>query len=306
MAIPAIPAYPMPVSSDLPKNKVSWTPAPKRAALLIHDMQNYFLDAFPSNASPFVELVRNIQRLKKECKEMGIPVIYSAQPGGQTLEQRGLLQDFWGNGIADDPYQKGIIDELAPDAKDIVLTKWRYSAFKKTNLLEILEGHGRDQLIICGVYAHIGCLLTASDAFMQDIQVFFVADAVADFSLEHHKMALHYAASRCAFITPTQHLIEALKKEPVPDCQNILPMSLHDVRNQVAELIQESPADLSDHENLVNRGLDSIRMMSLVEKWRRAGAEVTFAALAARPTLFAWWNLLSSQSEKVLSAQDSQ
>ncbi|WP_199425895.1 isochorismatase [Thermaerobacillus caldiproteolyticus] len=306
MAIPAIPAYPMPVSSDLPKNKVSWTPDPKRAALLIHDMQNYFLDAFPSNMSPFIELVRNIQRLKKECKEMGIPVIYSAQPGGQTLEQRGLLQDFWGNGIADDPYQKGIIDELAPDSKDIVLTKWRYSAFKKTNLLEILKGHGRDQLIICGVYAHIGCLLTASDAFMQDIQVFFVADAVADFSLEHHKMALNYAASRCAFTTSTQNLIEALKKEHVSYCQNTLPMSLHDVRNQVAELIQESPADLSDHENLINRGLDSIRMMSLVEKWRKAGAEITFAALAARPTLFDWWNLLSSQSKKVLSAQDSQ
>ena len=32
--------------------------------------------------------------------------------------------------------------------------------------------------------------LTACEAFMDGIQPFFVADAVADFSLEHHKQAL--------------------------------------------------------------------------------------------------------------------
>ncbi|ARA98007.1 MULTISPECIES: isochorismatase family protein [Geobacillus] len=300
MGIPAIPAYPMPSLSELPKNKVLWKLDPKRAVLLIHDMQNYFLDAFTPNASPLVELVSHIQQIKRECKKLGIPVVYSAQPGGQTPEERGLLQDFWGKGIADDSYQKGIIDDLAPDDDDIVLTKWRYSAFKKTPLSEILKEQGRDQLIICGVYAHIGCLLTASDAFMQDIQVFFIADAVADFSREHHQMAIQYAASRCAFTMSTQQLLDVLKRT-----QNPLPLSLEDVRRQVAELLQAEAADLSDQENLIDRGLDSIRIMSLVEKWRRAGAKVTFADLAARPTLSDWWNLLYFPREKVLSNQDA-
>ncbi len=44
MAIPSISVYKMPVESELPKNKVNWTPDPKFGSL-IHDMQEYFLDA---------------------------------------------------------------------------------------------------------------------------------------------------------------------------------------------------------------------------------------------------------------------
>ena len=39
------------------------------------------------------------------------------------------------------------------------------------------------------------------------------------------------------------------------------------------------------------------RLMSLVERWRRAGAGVTFVELAEAPTLARWWGLLSAQAE---------
>jgi hypothetical protein len=39
---------------------------------------------------------------------------------------------------------------------------------------------------VCGVFAHIGCLLTAADAFSLDFETFLLADAVADFSLSDH------------------------------------------------------------------------------------------------------------------------
>ncbi|GAA3441682.1 isochorismatase family protein [Planomonospora venezuelensis] len=204
MAIPPIQPYPMP--ADLPANRVGWRPDPRRAVLLVHDMQNYFLRAFTPGRSPLVELMSNVLALRELCSGLGVPVVYSAQPGGQSPQERGLLLDFWGGGIGPDPQEAKITDELAPREGDVLLTKWRYSAYQRTHLAELMASQGRDQLVICGIYAHIGVLMTAGEAFMRDVQAFVVADAVADFSLEHHRMALTYAAERCAVTLTTQQV----------------------------------------------------------------------------------------------------
>ena len=303
MAIPAITPYVMPTESDLPKNKVAWKVEPKRTVLLIHDMQQYFIDFYEKNDSPIPQLLKNITTIKNRCVELGIPVVYTAQPGDQNPKDRALLTDFWGTGLDDDPKQTSIVRDVAPSDDDIVLTKWRYSAFKRTNLLELMEEQGRDQLIICGVYAHIGCLLTASEAFMQDIQSFLVADAVADFSLEEHKMALKYAAERCAFTTSTNQLLDQLQvsgDSPSVAMQERTDLSLDELRMLIFDLLGEDPSEgLDDNEDLVDRGMDSIRMMSLVEILRGKGAEINFMQMAENPTIADWWNLLSSQ--KVLA-----
>ncbi|MFE5870609.1 isochorismatase family protein [Streptomyces roseifaciens] len=208
MALPAIAPYPMPREADLPANKVGWTVDPSRAVLLVHDLQNYFLDAFEAGASPVTELLANVAAVKKDCDRLGVPVVYSAQPGGQSAAERGLQQDFWGPGLPDDERAKAIADAVAPTAADTVLTKWKYSAFVRTDLAERMAAQGRDQLIIVGVYAHIGVMMSACDAWMRDIQPFLVADAVADFSAEDHAMALRWAAAKCAVVTTTDRLFE--------------------------------------------------------------------------------------------------
>ncbi|MGI5347463.1 isochorismatase family protein [Streptomyces sp. CA-250714] len=202
--IPDIPAYPMPGEQDLPTNTARWTVNPDRAVLLVHDMQRYFLRPFAEEQRR--ELVRNVVLLRERCARLGIPVAFTAQPGSMTAEQRGLLSDFWGPGMRLDPTDRDIVDELAPHPDDWLLTKWRYSAFFRTDLLARMREHARDQLVVCGVYAHIGVLASAIEAFTHDIETFMVADAVADFSAEEHRLALGYAARRCAVVATTRGL----------------------------------------------------------------------------------------------------
>ncbi|MBQ0850999.1 isochorismatase family protein [Streptomyces sp. BH-SS-21] len=214
MSIPAIPPYPMPTAAELPPNQVDWRPDPDRAVLFLHDLQAYFLAPFDPDSSPYEELLAHIGALRERAVALGMPVVYSAQPGDMDREQRGLLHDFWGPGMSAREHDTAIVDALKPADGDLVLTKWRYSAFVRSELRDVMEKSGRDQLIVCGVYAHVGCLITAVDAFSSDIQPFLVADAVADFTAEHHRSALDYAVRCCAAVHTTAQLLDLLD---VPD-----------------------------------------------------------------------------------------
>ncbi|MFH8476233.1 isochorismatase family protein [Streptomyces sp. NPDC018000] len=218
MAIPGIAPYPMPAEHTLPVNIAPWTPDPERAMLLVHDMQRYFVEPFPTLEQPARSLLANTAKLVEHCRALGIPVSYTAQPGDMTQEQRGLLKDFWGPGMKTSPEHQRIIDEVAPDEESAVFTKWRYSAFHNNGLLEHLRSSRRDQLIVCGVYAYVGCLMTAVEAFANDIETFFVADAVADFSEVHHHSALEYAAARCAVVLTTDTVLAWLEERDRAAC----------------------------------------------------------------------------------------
>ncbi|GAT84341.1 isochorismatase isochorismatase [Streptomyces sp. F-3] len=197
--IPTIEPYPMPTAGELPVSTAPWAVDPARAVLLVHDMQRYFLSPLPTMLR--TTLVDHVTLLRERCARLGVPVAYTAQPGDMTDTQRGLLKDFWGPGMRAAPADRAIVEQIAPRPGDWMLTKWRYSAFFRTDLLSRMRAHGRDQLVVCGVYAHIGVLASAIESFSHDIETFLVADAVADFSRDDHWMALRYAARRCAVLT---------------------------------------------------------------------------------------------------------
>ena len=212
MALPKIAPYSYREQEH--QNRVNWRVDPARAALLVHDMQRYFVRAFELERDgqhlPDAQIniaIANIRRLLDAAHAANIPVYYTAQPPRQNLADRRLLTDFWGDGLQDDESAQ-ILDELAPTEADTVLTKWRYSAFVRSPLEEQLKDLGRDQLIIGGIYAHIGCLTTALEAFMRDIQPFMVADAFADFTEKEHRMACEYASGRCARVLNTAEALE--------------------------------------------------------------------------------------------------
>ena len=166
MSIQQIASYPMPAASAMLSNRVHWKPDPARAVLLLHDMQEYFLDFYDGKEEPIPTFLEHIGRLRETCDIASVPVVA----------------------------------QLAPREQDTVLVKLSYSAFVRSDLLQRMQVQCRDQLIMCGVYAHTGCLMTSADAFMNDIQPFLVGDALADFSAEQHAMALDYFSQRCGVV----------------------------------------------------------------------------------------------------------
>ncbi|MFE4643723.1 isochorismatase family protein, partial [Streptomyces sp. NPDC056730] len=190
MGLPAIASYPMPDRSALPASCAARDADPDRTALLVHDMQNHFVRAFPAFAPPVIDLVRNIAALRRLARTLGTPVVLTAEPAAQPPGRRGLMGDVWGPGIGDGPGASAITAPLTPRPGEHLMTNVRHNAFLRSHLGRLLRLENRDQLIICGVRAHLGVLLTAADAFMNDIQPFAAADAVADFSAEDHTMAL--------------------------------------------------------------------------------------------------------------------
>jgi isochorismate hydrolase len=196
--IPAIVPYDLPTRESLPENLARWTPRPERAVLLVHDMQDFFVRALPDPLRGSV--VGNAARLRARCAALRVPVAYTAQPGRMTDGQRGLLMDFWGPGMRTEATDREVVPALAPSEGDWRFTKWRYSAFFGSDLQARMRACRRDQLILCGVYAHVGVLATALEAFANDIQVFLVADAVGDFSEADQRLALGYVARRCGMV----------------------------------------------------------------------------------------------------------
>jgi bifunctional isochorismate lyase/aryl carrier protein len=288
MTIQSLAAYQLPTAAELPTGRVNWPFEPGRAALLVHDMQHYFVDFYGPGNPLINQVIDHIATLIRQARALGMPVVYTAQPAEQSQADRALLSDMWGPGLTRAPERQPIVPALAPEPQDTVLTKWRYSAFCRSPLAELMAEWGRDQLVICGIYGHIGVMQTAVDAFMRDIRPFLVADAIADFSREDHLLALSYVSRNAGRVITVAEVMAAASK-----CS----LTRESLRAQVlarlpAEMQQEQP---TEDDNLLDYGLDSLAVMGLVEEWRQQGLVVELAELARTPTLAHWWGILSRQ-----------
>lgn len=72
------------------------------------------------------------------------------------------------------------------------------------------------------------------------------------------------------------------------------PPTLDELREAVAAIIGSEPDAIPEDANLVHLGVDSLGVMRLANRLRRAGVRASFEALAAEPTLAAWQRYLES------------
>jgi bifunctional isochorismate lyase / aryl carrier protein len=281
MTLPVLVDYAVP--TDLPESKAPWRFDPSRAALLVHDLQHYFLRPFAPGTPAITAALSNTAALLAAARAAGMPVYYTAQTGQPGEIERGLQGELWGPGMKPVPEHTAIVPEVAPAEGDTVLVKHRYSAFAHSELADLLAGAGRDQLVITGVYAHIGVTATALDAFQREVRPFVIADAVADFSAEAHQRALDQVASCAGVVTTAARLLETFGPEAdEPDgFEAVLRRSLTELLP--AEVVEAAYADPGA--DLFELGLDSIRAFDLLDALAEIGVDVDFGEFARGATL---------------------
>lgn len=73
---------------------------------------------------------------------------------------------------------------------------------------------------------------------------------------------------------------------------NTAPLTLARMRADVAEMLGEAPGAVADDDNLIDLGLDSMRVLGLVLGWGNTGIPLEFGHLAEHATLGAWWGVV--------------
>jgi isochorismate hydrolase len=193
--------YVMPTPAMLPADRTGWTLDPGRAALVVLNLQKRFVRVLEQEGAPVTELLANAGKLVSAAHAAGVPVIHSVPAG-----DRGPVPHVRLSGPPADRDGDAFAEQVEPRTGDAVLTSRKHSAFARTRLDGRLRDLKRDQVVVVGLFARVGVLMTAADAWVQDLEPFVVADAIADASAEGHEFALQWVTDTCGSVLSTDRV----------------------------------------------------------------------------------------------------
>ena len=180
----------------------------RRPALLVVDVNYIFCGDKPE---PILESIKRwrascgeeawagvaaIARLLAACRDKGLPVFYTT--GNRRCDGWDAGSWAWKNPrVTEKPRTADgdldgntIVQEIAPQPRDIVIVKHKPSAFFGTPLQSFLVQHGVDSLLLVGTTTS-GCVrATAVDAFSNNYRVAVVEEGCFDRSQASHALSL--------------------------------------------------------------------------------------------------------------------
>jgi isochorismate hydrolase len=185
--------------------------SPERSALLVIDMQRYFLEKDSHAFIPAAtEIIGNVASIIEAYRRRDLPVIFTRHANSRGAPA-GSMERWWRDVLYEDDQLSEISPELAPEPGENVLRKSRYSAFVGTNLEGMLRSLGIERVLVTGVMTHLCCETTARDAFMRDFDVFFVIDGTASKSEDLHTASLRTLADGFAIPVTTEEVLKWTK-----------------------------------------------------------------------------------------------
>ncbi len=185
--------------------------SPGRSALLLLDMQDYFLEANSHAYVPSAQaIIPGIQALCQAYAAQELPIFFTRHTN--DLANAACMATWWRDLLTPVHPLNGITPQL-----DIslgrVLEKSQYDAFYGTSLEEMLHGRQATQVVICGVMTHLCCETTARSAFVRGFEVFFTVDGTATYHEGFHRATLLNLAHGFATPVLVNEILAVLKEQ---------------------------------------------------------------------------------------------
>jgi nicotinamidase-related amidase len=131
--------------------------------------------------------------------------------------------------LVTEQYRKGIgatVPEVAAAIPGFApIEKLAFSACGEAGFVETLRAQNREDIILCGIEAHVCVSQTCLDLVDRGFRAFVVADATSSRTAENHRLALERMAAAGAVIVSTEMILfELLERAGTEEFKRILPL----------------------------------------------------------------------------------
>ncbi|MBN1233763.1 MAG: cysteine hydrolase [Candidatus Coatesbacteria bacterium] len=180
----------------------------EKAALLVVDMQNFFIDPTSPAYTPASEaIIENVNGLIQSFRKLNRPVIYTCHSHHKTGIDAGIMAFWWAGILYEGTYFARIHNSVYPDDCDKIIHKHRFDAFYNTDLEIVLRCQKIEQVVIVGIKSNLCCESTARSAYFRDLLVFFPADGSVSSTEDMHVGTLRNLAYGFAVIGRCSDLV---------------------------------------------------------------------------------------------------
>ena len=202
-------------------------------ALVIIDMQRDFLEpggfgeTLGNDVSRLASAVKPIASVLAAARGMGLLVIHTREGHLPDLSDAPPAKVARGAPFLriGDPGPMGrilirgepghdIIPELYPLADEVVIDKPGKGAFYATELSEVLQKYGIDNLMVCGVTTEVCVNTTVREANDRGYRCVVIADGCASYFPEFHEMGLNMIKAQggiFGWVTDSAAVLEAMQ-----------------------------------------------------------------------------------------------
>jgi len=202
---------------------------PQETALLVVDMQKFYLEATSTNFCPAaLDIITNINALATAFRDFGAPVIWLRNIlGNKDIKSWSSFYDrltkkhlsYRREKLAKDGDGFQLFEGMDVRSSDRKVNKTRFSAFARdaSNIEKVLGEYGTHVLVVCGIVTNVCVESTVRDAMMLNYEVLVAEDACASSNERAHEASINNMYTHFADVTLTSNIKRLLGQENAQD-----------------------------------------------------------------------------------------